>query len=364
MKRNVLVAAVIVLAASLWLAYGVLAGNSKPQSHDTLEALKQQSDKIMADAPPTSVRVRTSIGEEQPKSVTLRGRTQNKRTVKVRAEVAGKVKNLLVERGDRVSEGQALCELESEEHLARLQEAKDRLREVKLLYDGRRRLEQRNLSNEADIAAAQASVASAQRYLTETEMDLARSTIRAPFDGYIELTNAHRGDLLSVNSPCATVLDLDPMIIAAQVPENVIHQLAVGMPATAKLPSGQTIEGDVTFLGRDAESNTRTFSLELTVPNPDYSVRSGLTADIFVFTASLKAHKVNSSLFSLDDSGRFGIRVVDSTNTVRFYSVEIVREEEDGVWVTGLPDSVTLITVGQRFVSDGEIVTVVYETDA
>ena len=275
----------------------------------------------------------------------------------------GKVQDVLVERGDRVAEGQALCELDREEHLARLREAKDRLRETVLIYDGRRRLIQNHLNSEADIAAAQASVAAAQRYMTEMEQDLARATIRAPFDGFIEMTHAHKGDLLGISSPCATVLDLDPMIIEAQVPESVIHQLQPGMIASATLPSGRIIKGDVSFLGRDAETSTRTFALELTVPNPDYSIRSGLTAEIFVETARMTAHKVNSSLFSLDDAGRIGIRVVDSSTIVRFYPVEIVRETTDGVWVTGFPETVTLITVGHRFVSDGERVSVVYESD-
>ena len=363
MKRNVVIAVLIVLAASIWLGYGVLAGNSKPQTHQTLEAIKEQSDKVIADAPPVPVRVRRSIGSEQPRIVLLRGKTENKRTVIVRAELQGKVNSILFERGDQVEAGQVLCELDREEHIARVREATDRVNEAKFIYQGRLRLEQRNLNSEADIAAAQASVAAAQRYLTETEKDLERSTIRAPFDGYVEVVHAYEGDLLGVSSPCATILDLDPMIIKAQVPETVIHNLLPGMEASATLPSGRAVMGKVTFLGRDADEDTRTFTLELTVPNPDYSIRSGLTAEIFVATDRMVAHKVNSSLFSLDDEGRVGVRIVDRQNTVQFYPVEIVYEEDDGVWVTGLPETITLITVGQRFVSDGQKVTPVYESD-
>ena len=364
MKRNVIIAVLIVLAASIWLGYGVLAGNNQPQTHQTLEVIKEQADKVMADAPPVPVRVRQSFGSERSRIVQLRGKTQNKRTVVVRAEVEGKVNNILFERGDQVVKGQALCELDKDEHSARLRESTDRVNEAKLIYEGRVRLEQRDLNSDVDIAAAQASVTAAQRYLTESQKDLERSTIRAPFDGYIEEVHAYEGDLLGVSSPCATILDLDPMIIKAQVPEMVIHNLRTGMTASATLPSGRAVSGSVSFLGRDADENTRTFTLELTVSNPDYSIRSGLTAEMFVETESLIAHKVNSSLFSLDDQGRVGVRIVDSQEKVQFYPVEIVNEEDDGVWITGLPKTITLITVGQQFVSDGQNVTPVYESDA
>ena len=363
MKRNVIISIVIVLAAAIWLGYGILAGNSSPQTHQTLQEIKSQAVNLAADSEPQTVRVIASSSKEQNQMVTLRGRTQNKRTVVVRAQVGGKVESAPFERGDLVEEGQPLCVLEKTEYEAELKEALDRLLEAELVYEGRKKLESQNFNSEAEIAAAKAVVTSARRHVIDSQLQLQRSVISAPFDGYVEVTSAFEGDLLSRGEPCVTLLDLDPMKILAQVQEDTIHQLNLGQPAVAELPSGEEITGEISFLGRDAEMSTRTFTLEITVPNPDYTIRSGLTANIKVPVRSMRAHKINASQFGLDDFGQLGIHVVDQQSTVRFYPVTIVREEADGVWVAGLPDEITLITVGHRFVSHGEPVKVVYESE-
>ena len=55
----------------------------------------------------------------------------------------------------------------------------------------------------------------------------------------------------------------------------------------------------------------------------------------------------------LNDNGVVGVRVVEN-GIVRFMPVQIVSDGPDGMWVTGLPDGVDVITVGQEFVSDGQ----------
>lgn len=364
MKRNVIIAAIIVLLATIWLGYGILSGNSAPATHETLETIKERSSQLSDDSPPVTVRVRASSAQEQQRIVTLRGRTQNKRTVVVRAEVTGKVERTEIERGDLVEQGQPLCILERREYEAREREAIDRLEEATLIYEGRLRLESKNFNSESEIASAKAVVTGAERQVTESHANLERTVIRAPFDGYVEVLHAFEGDLLAPNSPCVTLLDLDPMMVVAQVQEDVIHDLKLGQLAHASLPSGEEIEGEITFLGRDAEMSTRTFTLEVSVPNPSYEIRSGLTAKLDVPVRAFRAHKINASLFSLDDLGQFGVRIVDPANKVRFYPVSIVREDEDGVWVAGLPSEITLITVGHRFVTDGQTVEVIYESEA
>jgi len=55
----------------------------------------------------------------------------------------------------------------------------------------------------------------------------------------------------------------------------------------------------------------------------------------------------------LDDSGAVGVRIVVNS-IVRFVKVEILSDGPDGMWVSGLPDRVSIITVGQEFVNNGE----------
>ena len=63
----------------------------------------------------------------------------------------------------------------------------------------------------------------------------------------------------------------------------------------------------------------------------------------------------------MDDSGGYGIRLIDEDNIVTFYTVKLVAEDEDGVWVTGLPNVSDVITVGQELVVPGERVDPVFQ---
>jgi multidrug efflux system membrane fusion protein len=71
---------------------------------------------------------------------------------------------------------------------------------------------------------------------------------------------------------------------------------------------------------------------------------------------SMSAQKISPALLVLDDSGQMGVRVIDAKDVVEFYPVEILRDEIDGIWVTGLPEVSRLITVGQQLVVSGEVV--------
>ena len=69
------------------------------------------------------------------------------------------------------------------------------------------------------------------------------------------------------------------------------------------------------------------------------------------------AHLVTPSALTLNDNGVVGVKTVEPDNTVKFRTVEIIANNIDGVWLGGLPNKIQLITVGQEFVIDGEIVT-------
>ena len=68
------------------------------------------------------------------------------------------------------------------------------------------------------------------------------------------------------------------------------------------------------------------------------------------------------SALTLDDDGLLGIRAVEG-DEAKFYSIDIVRDSLEGAWVTGLPDIVDLIVIGQEYVVDGSKVRVTYRNE-
>ncbi|WP_019593772.1 hypothetical protein [Thioalkalivibrio sp. ALM2T] len=111
---------------------------------------------------------------------------------------------------------------------------------------------------------------------------------------------------------------------------------------------------EVRFVSRVAEPGTQTFRVEIAVPNPDEALPSGISAGVEIPTAVVQAHKLSPAWMGLDDAGRVGVKTVDAADRVVFHAVEVIRAAVDGVWVTGLPETARVITIGHGFVTDGE----------
>jgi len=164
------------------------------------------------------------------------------------------------------------------------------------------------------------------------------------------------GDFARVGDVCATLINLNPLLVEVSVSERDVGALRVGELASARTSTGQYLEGTITFVGSQSDNLTRTYLAEITIPNPDYQIRAGLTVVVDLPGETVKAHRVSPSLFTLSDSGKLGLRTVNSENQVEFYPVAILEDSPDGAWVTGLPERVRLITVGHEFVAVGQTV--------
>ena len=211
-------------------------------------------------------------------------------------------------------------------------------------------------STEAGVESAEAAVASASR-------EIERLTITAPFGGLLESDTAELGSLLQPGSLCATVIQLDPIRVVGFVPETEVGRVELGAPAAARLTTGQEVTGTVAFLSRSADPQTRTFRVEINVPNPDLEIRDGQTAEIVIGAEGAKAHLVPQSALTLNDDGTLGVRTVDEDGIVGFSEIEILRDTTEGVWLSGLPEKANIITIGQEYVVQGVKVAPVFDQE-
>jgi multidrug efflux system membrane fusion protein len=149
------------------------------------------------------------------------------------------------------------------------------------------------------------------------------------------------------------VIQLDPIKLVGFVPETQVDRVKVGARAGGRLTTGQNVTGAVSFLGRSADQLTRTFRVEIEVPNPDLAIRDGQTAEIIIGAEGRTAHLVPQSALTLDDTGLLGVRLVDSSMQAKFQPVTLLRDDVRGVWLAGLPDEADIIIIGQEYVVDG-----------
>ena len=186
-------------------------------------------------------------------------------------------------------------------------------------------------------------------------VELNRTEVKAPFSGYIE-SIVKPGNFLDRGQICATIIDLDPIKFVAEVPEIQVSKVNIGQEAIIELITNQRVNGNLTFVSKSASPKTKTFKIESEIVNSSGSIKDGVTATMTIRTDPVLAHKISPSILVLDDLGRIGVKVVNSNNVVEFSEVQIIEDLEEGLWISGLPDSVEIIVQGQGFVEDGQII--------
>ncbi|MGQ9425457.1 efflux RND transporter periplasmic adaptor subunit [Gilvimarinus sp. F26214L] len=359
-NKNYRTSAIIALALCLWLASGMFAEPKEtepPQKNAEVQPAQETKAR-------TEVRARHIQAQEYPLIVSATAQTEANRFVNLRAEVGGQVDKLPVAEGSQVNAGDVICRLAVEDRAQRLEEARASVAQAQIDYDGAQRLASDGLQSRTAIASAKARLESAKANLLRREIDLEKTEIRAPFTGIVEDRPVEIGDLIRPGDTCATVIDLNPLVVSAQVSEKEVGRITKGSTVKVQLVSGERRQGTVRFIARRADEVTRTFRVEAVVDNPEMKMAGGITADMSIEVGTVPAHLISSSLLTLDSTGELGVRVLDQDKRVEFYNVELIGDAGDGVWVTGLPQSTLLITVGHQYVGIGEQVAVSLEENA
>ena len=370
-------------AIALFLGAWLLSG----QFNRTPGAVEDSSDQEVAEIEKSLTSVRVQTLEAVPHEVTLsiRGRTEAVRSVQIRAETAARVVALPAEKGTFVSQGDVLCELSVDARNAQVQEARALLKQRKLEWDAAQRLQKQGHRSETQTAAIEAGYRSAQANLRRMEIELERTQIRAPYAGIFDDRRVEIGDFMQPGQVCGSVVAQDPFLVVGQVSERDVGRVKMGDKGMARLLSGEFVSGHIRYVASAADPATRTFKIELEIPNPsavapqktpqdgeeidassepmvatDISLiprpifRDGITAELFFPLGSTPAHHLSPAVLGLNTKGEVGVRTIDGDNIVSFVRVQIISDTVSGVWVSGLPPVSTIITVGQELVSPGE----------
>ena len=341
-NRPLLVLLVGALAV-LWLLSGVVTREA-PQAEPRGER------------PPMAVAVEDRSAEPVERLLMLQGQVEPWQRIIVRAETAGQIAAWQVERGARVEPGQELARLRMDDREARRRQAEAEVKGRRSQYEAARRMAEDDFIAGLEVDARHAEYEAAQARLEAIELEIANTRLRAPSHGTVNQRLAESGDYVAIGGEVAEIVDNDPLRAVVQVPQNRVGDVRPGLPARIRFLDGRRAEGEVTFVAPLADPATRTFRMEVRLPNPDGALPAGLSAEVVVPVEEVTAHRVSPALLSLGDSGEIGLMAVADDDTVVFHPATPVRADADGLWVTGPPERLRLITIGQGFVRPGETV--------
>lgn len=264
--------------------------------------------RVLAQQQPTpSVTVETAKAADFTLTARLPGRIKPSTISEVRPQVSGIIRERLFEEGTRVEAGQVLYKIEDETYVAAVESAKANVAQAQASYDfalvDARRAEETFANNVSSASnrdnkiaernKTQAALQVARAQLTTAEIDLERTTIRAPISGIIGFSETTAGALVAAQQTTAltTIRALDTIYVdVTQSVNDLLRWNAdkrVGgsqsqSVATMILPNGQTypVKGDLKAAEPRVEPTTGMVTLRISFSNPDNRLLPGLYVEV------------------------------------------------------------------------------------
>jgi RND family efflux transporter MFP subunit len=345
-RFSYLIAGGLVLGVAGWLASGMLEEDLAP-----VETARTEIRTPL-------VEVTQSAARPVARYVTARGDVRSFRDAPARTQSAGRVAEILVDQGERVEQGQALVRLTLEGRDSELREARAVLAQRQEDFDAVSQLLEDGFTTATRVRELETQLEQAREVVRRLEDEVGDTTVKAPFAGIVDAITVEPGEFLDLGADAARIIANSPLRTEVRINQNDVGRIDVGRAVTVAYATGASEAGQVCFISASAEPQTRTFRVEIRTPNSNGDIPSGISAETRIPTQEVDAHFVSTAVLSLGTDGALGVKTVGEDGTVAFNAIEVVRAQTDGMWISGLPDTARIITIGQGFVQAGDAVRV------
>lgn len=358
-KVGPITAVVVTAIAITWM----LAGNNGVTVSPTETSPKENtiSSQTAESKLIYSVQAKTLTASTIEMHLPLSGTTKANETLTLINSYSGRITKLPVEKGSFIKKGTAIVQIDTRTLKAEIAQARLLVKQRALELSGIKKLVVDNFSSKVNLAQAETELAAAKATERGLLVDLENATVTAPFSGILNTLDVQEDQVISSGISIGNLVSLNPIKVSVNIPQNKIQQIKLGTSGNIRLESGYEAEGFVSYINTTANEASRTITVEIQVENPDNVIPAGLTATVDFTIDEQKAHAFSPALLTLDDSGKTAVKTIDIDNRVVMSPVNIVKSERNQVWVSGLPDNVNIITVGQGFVSAGDKIDAHYQ---
>jgi multidrug efflux system membrane fusion protein len=350
MKASRITALGLVAAATLWIASGHLLPRDSAESSAAIRTSEAEGQKLF--------RVGVSEASVVPhtRKLVLSGHTEADRKVTLTARTGGVLTELRVRRGSQVKTGDVIAVLSDEARESQVAQAKSLVTQRQAELEAKRSLIAIGANPKLDMVSLQSQLDAAKAALASAEAELDRGVIRAPWAGVISDISVEVGKAAFsfAGADLCTLVALDPMLAVVEVSERKLAGITVGQMAEVRLITGETARGKVRFVSKTASQTTRTYRIEIELPNADGAIPDGISADVAIPLAAVAASSVPRSALTFSSTGDLGVRTVDADGVVGFIPVNVIEDEQTSMWVGGIADGARVIVQGQDFVREGQ----------
>lgn len=192
--------------------------------------------------------------------------------------VSGRVNQVVVEEGDKVTKGQLLATIESQDYRNRLDMAEAAVLRAQDAYERYEPLYKEGAFTEKNIIALKANLSEAVAARNIARKAFKDTSLYSPITGIVGTKDIEIGQMVSAQSPAFTIVKTDLIYARVPVPETEIDQIDMGKSAHVSITAlnSRTFEGKVSMIGAVADERTRTYPVKIELSNPDLLLRPGM----------------------------------------------------------------------------------------
>jgi RND family efflux transporter MFP subunit len=331
------------------------------------EAVDGGNDGVLVQGTARVINVETATVErgEFVEIIRLTGIAMAHQDVTVSAQESGVIRRVLVDKGSTVRAGEALFQIDDEILKSQVEEAAAQAALANETWERRKRLyEEDQVGSELAYLEAKYNAEQSAARLALLQTRLGRTVIRAPIVGVLETRMIEVGTMVNVGTAVGRIVSIDPIKIAAGVPERYAADVEVGAVATVFLDVLElSNEGVLSYVGATVDPGNRTFPIELEMANPGGTIKPQMVANVSVVRRELAdAVVVPQEALVRVEAGFVAFVVEGAGEEAMVVSRSVVTgpSQQNGVVIEeGLEPGDRLIVVGQQQVSAGDRVNVV-----
>jgi multidrug efflux system membrane fusion protein len=351
-KFNKLIAFVVLAGFAAWMGTGKFSSVGSAATEDPAKPAPKEEPKATL----RTVAVVAPPHVQHARAIRISGHTDADKRATLAIRVMGIISELPVRQGDHVNKGDLIMRLDAEDKQAAVDTAEVLVTQRQAEADAAERLVKGGNAPKLQADQARSQLAAAKAGVEKARAELAQMEIYAPFNGVIDRVPVEDGSAIMAGGEVATLINLDPLLAIGEVSERDLQYLKLGSEADIRLVNGTTVKGTLRYISRDASASTRTFRVEVAIPNEDKTLPAGMTAEITLWSPPVDSVTLPRSVVSLSAGGDLGIRAVDKDNKVVFFPIDLIDDTTNGLVLGGIPADARIIVAGQELVTEGDVV--------
>jgi RND family efflux transporter MFP subunit len=271
--------------------------------------------------------------------------------------VAGRIKSLRVDKGDRVKKGQLLATLEDKDYALMGRLAEIQVNALAPNYQRVDGLVQENVLPKSQLDEFKGKYEAAKTQQEQAKRQVGYTKLRAPGDGVVMERKTSIGQVIGAGSPAVILLELDRVKVNFGVTQKDLGYFTIGQKVDLSIPGlERTKPGTVYQIDIVPDPKTRTYQVIVEVDNLDRKLRPGMLAHLNLITKEQTGIFVPLlSVKRKNESTKVVYLVDPKTNQVVEQVVELGELFSDKVEIrSGLQEGMALIVEGQSFISTGD----------